>query len=96
MSNDKPELPSQFTDSQRLDWLEAEMDREHNTSGYRSLFRRNVPITREAIDEMMRERLPGDAPEISAAEEWSRDLQAAAGKTVHPIFRVSDKPGGKP
>jgi hypothetical protein len=44
------------TDAERLDWLEGELEREQDLrlAGSlelpRSLFRRNVPITRAAID----------------------------------------------
>lgn len=51
-------------DTKRLDWLEKEMEREHDTTGYRSLFRMNMPITRAAIDEKIAEWLPGDAPKV--------------------------------
>jgi len=52
--------PSQGTsDTARLDWLEKEMERElvcTRTAMFpKSLFRRNLPITREAIDEAMKE-----------------------------------------
>lgn len=44
-------------DKARLDFLESEMKREltctQTVTPCRSLFRRNVPITREAIDEAM-------------------------------------------
>lgn len=44
-------------DAARLDWLEKEFEREllttHALVGPVSLFRRNVPITRAAIDEAM-------------------------------------------
>jgi hypothetical protein len=37
-------------DSERLDWLECEIERENLRPNARSLFRRNMPITRAAID----------------------------------------------
>lgn len=48
-------------DRERLDWLGNEVDREMNSrSPYvLSLFRRNVPVTREAIDAVMKETNAG-------------------------------------
>jgi len=48
--------PGERTDTERLDHLENEVDREMrdlNPKGHVSLFRRNVPITRESIDDDM-------------------------------------------
>ena len=42
-------------DAAMLDWLEGELEREAS-SKYPSLFRRNFPITREAIDAAMKEQ----------------------------------------
>lgn len=40
-----------YEDAQRLDWLEGEAAREQQAVGFaESLFRKNVPITRAAID----------------------------------------------
>lgn len=49
----KAKLAEAQKDSARLDWLEAEMRYEQIHDGYRSLFRRNYPITRTAIDAAM-------------------------------------------
>lgn len=40
-------------DSKRMDYLESEAIREIDLQAPRSLFRRNVPITREAVDEAL-------------------------------------------
>ena len=40
-------------DERRMDYLESEAIREIDLTGPRSLFRRNMPITREAIDEAL-------------------------------------------
>lgn len=41
-------------DKRRLDYLETEMDHELEPGAPHSLFRRNQPITREAIDEILK------------------------------------------
>jgi DNA repair ATPase RecN len=46
-------------DVARMDWLESEGKREGATKNYDSLFRRNVPITRAAIDAAIGERERG-------------------------------------
>lgn len=51
------ELRERRADSARLDWLGLEVAREMEEPRYgkpRSLFRRNLPITRETIDAAMR------------------------------------------
>jgi hypothetical protein len=52
--------PEAEADSKRLDWLEAEVEREQRNTAYAALYRRNIPITREAIDAA---RSPAAPPE---------------------------------
>jgi len=42
-------------DKRRMDYLESEAIREIDLQAPRSLFRRNMPITREAVDEALTE-----------------------------------------
>lgn len=54
---ERPSFPEK-RDTQRLDWLESEMERETKAIADqaplpRSLFRRNMPITRAMIDKAM-------------------------------------------
>lgn len=51
-------------DTARLDWMEGEPEREQNDPKYRSVFRRNIPITREVID-AARSASPPAPPEHS-------------------------------
>ena len=47
-------------DTARMDWLEGELERErgYQPPGYTSLFRRNVPIPRAAIDKARKDGSP--------------------------------------
>lgn len=59
-THDAP-APSEPTDTERMDWLESEYERERAAidagtyKGGPALFRRNVPITRAAVDAAMKQ-----------------------------------------
>ena len=70
--------PGDITDTDRMDWLESEMEREQAAlkSGSAvpiSLFRRNLPITREAIDRAMLSSPNNKSTQFAAPDASSPD-----------------------